>query len=1195
MRNLRRSKRGQFSVIAALLVSVILIMAVISMYSMVRYTPLNDSPQVLTGVGEMNNDLKRILDFTVGYYGSVVQITGNYEYAQNMTTNYLSSGLVNIARSHPEWNPSFELDFEDISTRWFMPYSYSMGSINVTYSLGAFGIEGITYYTSSALSVKMLNSPNPNYALINVTRDNSEPELGLSKDNFWFYNYNYDDSTWELVNPDTVSITNELYNITIPDGINQDAYSVQIEDNRGIIVPAFYSAGSVTSEIPHYTYTFNWNSTGMIDIYNSLVTDTFAIELLQNGTLNWLGQPLELSFTEQPIPPVCIKAFHVNATIDDNNQEVPFQVEDWASDYMVPLGLASNESIFSNTNMLIFLVNNHISEVTVWWDGNDAATQTPYAQQNNFNGDVHDTYHLSLSNGKININVNIDDSRLAVTSTAGYASSKAEFLRINGDRPVFHAGTSCVIYNGSVRAILQQEPEYSGGGATDLYSQLIFTLPVNTTYYTYTARTIFVDTTQYRTVNDLSVIQLSDLSGSSLTEDGTSGGYPETSDSNGLFYDGSPSGWAHHWSQISSGVFGAGVMFNDDSNENLYIFDDVQKSGALNVQSSRIEVNPVDSILHSVSFQTSKDIVWYGAVVTFSGEPIYPLSGHNGLWVMVEHPPKVSLDSFEGTSPETTYYEDYANYDLSNVDSMVNKGSQSNFVALQGEPDSVYDNLTEAMSGTRILDYVDISTSDVDGSANIGTHSSFPAEQSGPNSVYDTLTEASTASNSNTTLLDDGFEGSTWNANWNDVSSSWQRDTNPVHSGSASAWATNYHEGTFTSDNLNANGASAIYVDFWFSKTGLTQGNDQNDFTLYYYDGSNYDLIDELARVGGDGTWEHYVAKITDSQYFISNFRIRFDATLGNGENVWVDDVVILKEVQSANNYKLDLEVQFTNAINFLSTNELCIYTGSLGAEDLHVSYWTGSVWQSLATDLTANSWNNFTVPITSTSFTVRFSGGSETSDTSADQWQIDVVLLDSHGSGSQENAVVNDTSNVDSSSDLGALNNFDNMKTRDSTYATLTESGPGSGITYVNVADSTATSGTLAQINKPAGTIQNDFMMALLVSTISNDAGTSMVVAPTGWTLLTDYTQETYSGQHVYIYWKIAGASEPSSYTWTWASSCGWVAQITTFRGVDTASPINVAGTVQQESSSSPTSPSITTSASNCMIWLYDMCDGNV
>lgn len=646
MRNLRQSKRGQFSVIAALLVSVILIMAVISMYSMVRYIPLNDSPQVLTDIGEMNNDIKRILDFTVGYYGSVVKVTGNYEYAQSMTTNYLSSGLVNIARSHPEWNPSFELDFEEISSRWFMPYSYSKGSINVTYSLSALGIEGITYHTSTALSINMLNSSNPNYALINVTRDNSEPELGLTKENFSFYKYN-DESTWELVNPDTIVIKDELYNITIPNGVNQDAYSVQVEDDRGIVVPAFYSAGSITTEFPHFTYTFNWEPAGIAgisDIYDSLDTDTFVIELLQNGTLKWLGQPLELSSTEQPIPPVCVKAFHVNATIDGTNQEVPFQVEDWASNYMVPLGLSSEDSIFSDTNMLVFLVNSNVDTVTVWWDGNDTATQTPYAQQNNFSGDVSDTYHISLSNGKIDINVNIDAANLVVTSTNGFTSNHAEFLRINGESPVFHAGTSCVIYNGSVRAILQQEPEYSSG-ATDMYSQLILTLPANTTYYTYTSRLIFVETTQPRSIDDLSVIQLSGLSGNPLTEDGISEDYPNPYAFAGSFSDGSPSGWDHHWSQFSNFGSGSGVMFTDSANENLYFFDNYPDTGALVVgagSSKFIEVNPVE--LNSVPFDYSNDITWYGAVVNFNGEPIYQSSGNFGLWVMVEYPPSVSLD-----------------------------------------------------------------------------------------------------------------------------------------------------------------------------------------------------------------------------------------------------------------------------------------------------------------------------------------------------------------------------------------------------------------------------------------------------------------------------------------------------------------------------------------------------------------------
>jgi hypothetical protein len=117
--------------------------------------------------------------------------------------------------------------------------------------------------------------------------------------------------------------------------------------------------------------------------------------------------------------------------------------------------------------------------------------------------------------------------------------------------------------------------------------------------------------------------------------------------------------------------------------------------------------------------------------------------------------------------------------------------------------------------------------------------------------------------------------------------------------------------------------------------------------------------------------------------------------------------------------------------------------------------------------------------------------------------------------------------------------------------------------------------------------------MIALLVSTIAADTdGSTMFSAPSGWTNEHDYIQSTTSGQHVYIYWKVAGASEPTSYTWTWTSSCGWVAQISTFRGVDTSSPIHVEGTVNQESSNSPMSPSVTTTVNYCMIWLYDMSD---
>ena len=658
-----RANKGQFSVIAALLVSVILVTAVISTYTLVRHAPIQDSPKILTAIGEMNADIKQILDFTVGYYGSILQVTGNSTYARNLTTSYLSSGLVNIARSHPEWNPSFTLDFddEDISTCWFMPESYSKGSLNVVYSLAALGIDGVNFTTSSALKVEMLNSSSPDKARINVTRDNTEPELGLSKENFWFYKYNYDDSTWELVNPNDLTISsNGVYTIPIPSGIDLDAYSVQVEDDRGIMVSAFYSNASVAlgSKIPHYTYTFNWTATGMLDIYESLSTDTFAIEVLQNGTLKWLGQSLDVTPNERPIPPICIKAFRVNATIDSVSQEVPFQVEDWASDYMIPLGLASNESIFHNNNMLVFLVNDTVDEITLWWDGNDTAIQTPYAWENKyFNDDVlTDPDNGQLSNGLIDLNVTIvdpfppGDPEFRITSTMGTSTSTAEFLRINNEFPIFYADTAYVIYNGIVRDIVQQEPEYRDGaaGCPNFYAQVFLTLPANTPYYTYTARTIFVNSEQSRNISDLSTIQLSGLSGTPLTEDGTDGGYPLNSTSTGLFYDGYPTGWDHHWSQISSGNSGAGLMFTNTTNQNLYHFDSIvgNKTGALNVFGSGIEFNPVEDWLnHPVTDYTDAlDVSWCGAVVTFDGEPIYRSSDDVGLWVMVEHPPTVTVN-----------------------------------------------------------------------------------------------------------------------------------------------------------------------------------------------------------------------------------------------------------------------------------------------------------------------------------------------------------------------------------------------------------------------------------------------------------------------------------------------------------------------------------------------------------------------
>src|SRR4030066_1094886 len=125
------NNRGQFSIIAALLVAVVLIAAVMTTYSAIRYSPLQDQPQVLSAIDETTLALKQILGFTVGYYGSVLKVTGNSSYARTLATNYLSSGLDNMGDIRPEWGPSFNVTTLVLRTYWFTNSSFSSGNITV--------------------------------------------------------------------------------------------------------------------------------------------------------------------------------------------------------------------------------------------------------------------------------------------------------------------------------------------------------------------------------------------------------------------------------------------------------------------------------------------------------------------------------------------------------------------------------------------------------------------------------------------------------------------------------------------------------------------------------------------------------------------------------------------------------------------------------------------------------------------------------------------------------------------------------------------------------------------------------------------------------------------------------------------------------------------------------------------------------
>jgi hypothetical protein len=390
------------------------------------------------------------------------------------------------------------------------------------------------------------------------------------------------------------------------------------------------------------------------ELFTSLPDAYCAVELLQNGTIRWLGQNLQLTTQEIPLPPVPVKAIHVNQTINGINQEVPFQVEDWASGYTIPLGLTNNATVFSNKQMVVFLVNTQVSKFTIWWNGSDTATQTPLAFTNRYFNDNPST--RTLSNGRLT--TQFAASGFTVTSTAGSTSSTAKLMRINNEEDTTDPELAYVICNGVVRDIVQGEAEFSGGAenCSNLYANIVLTLPANTTYYTYQLRLMFANSQQDRNLTDLCPIKLFSSISQIQTEDGVLLNDPIVTDGSGTFYNYNYPGaiWApHHWSQFTDGTKGAGIMFTDSANQRLYGFDSAAGSatGALKVDTSpspkTIELLPVTrtSVLH---FNSVFDITWSGAVVTFDGtNPIYKEVGgtKTGLWILAEIPPTITVST----------------------------------------------------------------------------------------------------------------------------------------------------------------------------------------------------------------------------------------------------------------------------------------------------------------------------------------------------------------------------------------------------------------------------------------------------------------------------------------------------------------------------------------------------------------------
>ena len=133
----------------------------------------------------------------------------------------------------------------------------------------------------------------------------------------------------------------------------------------------------------------------------------------------------------------------------------------------------------------------------------------------------------------------------------------------------------------------------------------------------------------------------------------------------------------------------------------------------------------------------------------------------------------------------------------------------------------------------------------------------------------------------------------------------------------------------------------------------------------------------------------------------------------------------------------------------------------------------------------------------------------------------------------------------------------------------------PSSGITFRSASSASNNAGSTLAMPVPAGAMSGD----LLLAQVTVNLNTSLT-APAGWTLTCSDLNSNFVRQS--LYYHLAGASEPASYSWTLSAAHGAVGTMLAYSGVDPVNPIDVSSGGIGSGSTALTAPFLTTSVAD-------------
>lgn len=150
---------------------------------------------------------------------------------------------------------------------------------------------------------------------------------------------------------------------------------------------------------------------------------------------------------------------------------------------------------------------------------------------------------------------------------------------------------------------------------------------------------------------------------------------------------------------------------------------------------------------------------------------------------------------------------------------------------------------------------------------------------------------------------------------------------------------------------------------------------------------------------------------------------------------------------------------------------------------------------------------------------------------------------------------------------------------------------GPGTGCPLTDCSENSVNGNSL-QLTVPTSVVSGNLLLAQITV---RDGTAQTITAPAGWSLIpTNGRLNSGTTLAQAIYYRVAGASEPVSYTWGFTNSERAAGAMLRYSGVHTTTPIDVSNG-QVRATQPVIAPSITTTVANTyLVGFFGLANGN-